>query len=71
MAQAAPPGLGLELGFASSADTGDVFTAPEFDVSFGDKIAGRGASGSGNIAMEIAKGVAIALAAKFAWEMLR
>tara|TARA_R110002033_G_scaffold18961_1_gene49348 strand:- start:350 stop:586 length:237 start_codon:yes stop_codon:yes gene_type:complete len=37
----------LQLSLASSADTGDNIITPDFQVDFGDKIAGKGASGSG------------------------
>jgi len=69
------PQLGLELGLSSAADTGDALVQPEFTVDFGDKVAARGASSSGGglqgFIYDAAKAVAVALAAKYLWSMIK
>lgn len=72
---AAPVELGLELGFSSSAATGDALVQPEFNVDFGDKIAARnassGGSGIGGIIGDATKAVVVAIVAKFLWSKIK
>lgn len=72
MSSGLPP---LQFSAPSASDTGDVFNTPEFSVDFGDIIAGAGANAApsylGGIIREVAMGVAIAIAARYAWEALK
>jgi len=83
---AAPGSLGLELGFASSAATGDALfdLGNGFSPNFSRNTAARGAAiepaaiggaDGGNtvisgLVRELAMGVAVALAARFLWQQM-
>lgn len=57
----------LSLSLASSAETGDAIVTPDFNVDFGDKIAGTGAASAGpfddivNIGLNFLKLTAVAV----------
>lgn len=71
----APIELGLST--SSSASTGPANVLPEFNVDFGDIVAGEEASGGAGTSMltgivtDFAKAVALAMATKYLWKKIK
>ncbi len=75
---ATSPPLSLSLNPSSSADTGDNLFENGFNVTFGDKVTGSGASSGGGgstiltgLIREAGMALFVALSAKFLWSKIK
>lgn len=79
-APSGPPPLSLSAASSAASDNGDnlIDSGTGFSVTFGNKVTGDGAEGGGvgggvvsGLIYDIGVGLAVALAARFAWKELK